>query len=297
VTQRDSFKTASNAWPIGALLITMTSFQCGAALAKGLFPAVGAVGTAALRLALGSLMMVVVFQPWRLRVERRLLTSILLYGAAMGAMNTSFYLAIARIPLGITVAIEFLGPLGVALWSLRRPLDLAWVLLAGLGVWGLTPWASAGPSLAADGIAYALGAGVCWALYIVFAQRTGGAHAGRSAALGTLLGALLVVPLGLAEVGPRLFAPRHLPVASAVALLSTAAPYTLELYALTRLPARTYGVLASLAPALGALAGLVFLHERLSQVQWLAIAGIVLASAGVAATTPAVRVQTSSTAT
>jgi len=288
---------------MGALLVTMTSFQLGAALAKSLFPALGPIGTAALRLALASVMMALVFRPWRLRVGGGLLRSILLYGVAMGAMNTFFYLALRRIPLGITVALEFLGPLAVALLSLHRRLDLLWVLLAALGVWGLTPWGAAGATLAADGIACALAAGVCWALYIVFGQRTSGAHAGQTAALGTLVGALLVLPVGFASTGWALFAPRYLPLACAVALLSTAVPYSLELYALTRLPARTYGVLMSLAPAMGALTGRAFLGERLTGVQWLAVASIALASGGVALTAPAAPArpprqnQTSSTAT
>ncbi len=277
--------------PIGVLLIDLMSTQCGAALAKGLFPAVGAIGTAALRLALGSVVMVIAFRAWRLRSSARIMRSIVLYGLAMGTMNTCFYLALTHIPLGITVALEFLGPLAVALLASHRALDVLWVALAGLGVWALMPL-GAGAALSAAGIAYALAAGVCWALYIVFGQRTAGAHAGQSAALGTLAGAVLIVPIGLAEAGRALLDAERLPLAMAVALLSTALPYTLEMFALTRLPARTYGVLMSMAPALGALSGLAFLGEHLTVVQWFAIASIVLASGGVAATsTAAVRVR------
>jgi inner membrane transporter RhtA len=273
------------------LLIDLMSTQCGAALAKGLFPAVGAIGTAALRLALGSVVMVIAFRAWRLRSSARIMRSIVLYGLAMGTMNTCFYLALTHIPLGITVALEFLGPLAVALLASHRALDVLWVALAGLGVWALMPL-GAGAALSAAGIAYALAAGVCWALYIVFGQRTAGAHAGQSAALGTLAGAVLIVPIGLAEAGRALLDAERLPLAMAVALLSTALPYTLEMFALTRLPARTYGVLMSMAPALGALSGLAFLGEHLTVVQWFAIASIVLASGGVAATsTAAVRVR------
>jgi len=274
---------------MGALLIDMVSTQCGAALAKGLFPEVGALGTAALRLALGSAMMLVVFRPWRLRSSGRIVRSIVLYGVAMGTMNTCFYLALTRIPLGITVALEFTGPLLVALLASHRALDVLWVALAGLGVWALMPLGGSAAPLAPDGVAYALAAGVCWALYIVFGQRTGGTHAGQTAALGTLVGAALIVPVGLAQAGPGLFQAQLLPLAALVALLSTALPYTLEMFALTRMPTKTYGVLMSLAPALGALSGLVFLGEHLTVLQWLAIACIMLASCGVAATGPAVR--------
>ncbi len=288
MTPRSPFKSTL-ALPIGALLIDLVSTQCGAAFAKGLFPEVGAIGTAALRLALGSAMMLVAFRPWRLRSSGRIVRSIVLYGLAMGTMNTCFYLALTRIPLGITVALEFTGPLVVALLASHRALDVLWVALAGLGVWALMPLGGSAAPLAPDGVAYALAAGVCWALYIVFGQRTGGTHAGQTAALGTLVGAALIVPVGLAQAGHGLFQAQLLPLAALVALLSTALPYTLEMFALTRMPTKTYGVLMSLAPALGALSGLVFLGEHLTVLQWLAIACIMLASCGVAATGPAVR--------
>jgi inner membrane transporter RhtA len=287
VTPPSPLKSTGTALPIGVLLIDLMSTQCGAALAKGLFPAVGAIGTAALRLALGSVVMMVAFRAWRLRSSARIMRSIVLYGLAMGTMNTCFYLALTHIPLGITVALEFLGPLAVALLASHRALDVLWVALAGIGVWALMPLGAGGAALSAAGIAYALAAGVCWALYIVFGQRTAGAHAGQSAALGTLAGAVLIVPIGFAEAGRALLEVERLPLAMAVALLSTALPYTLEMFALTRLPARTYGVLMSMAPALGALSGLAFLGEHLTVVQWLAIASIVLASGGVAATSSA----------
>jgi inner membrane transporter RhtA len=287
VIPRAPFKSPTIALPVGALCIDLVSTQYGAALAKGLFPEVGAIGTAALRLALGSAMLLIVFRPWRLRSSARIVRSIVLYGLAMGTMNTCFYLALARIPLGITVALEFTGPLAVALIASHRALDVVWVALAGLGVWAVLPIGAGAAPLAPDGVACALAAGVCWALYIVFGQRTGGVHAGQSAALGTLVGAALIVPVGIVQAGRALLRPELLPLAAAVALLSTALPYTLEMFALTRLPARTYGVLMSLAPALGALSGLAFLGEHLTALQWFAIASIVLASGGVAATSQA----------
>ena len=134
------------------------------------------------------------------------------------------------------------------------------------------------------GVACALLAGACWALYIVYGQRAGAAHGGQTTALGTLVGAVVIVPIGIANTGAQLFSPAIWPVAFALALLSSALPYSLEMFALTRLPARTYGVLMSLSPALGALSGLCFLGEKLSTIQWLAIASIMIASGGCAAT-------------
>lgn len=287
MTGRSPFKS-SLALPIGALFIAMVSTQCGAAFAKSLFPRAGAPGTAALRLVLGSALLIAAWRPWRSRPSAAVVRSIVIYGVAMGTMNCCFYLALERIPLGITVALEFLGPLAVALRAAHRPLDFAWIALAGLGVWALMPVRSGAPTLAADGIAYALAAGVCWALYILFGQRAGAAHGGPTVALGTLVGALVIAPIGIASAGRALLNPQLLPLAGAVALLSTALPYTLEMTALTRLPTRTFGVLMSLAPALGALSGLMFLGERLSSLQWLAIASIMIASAGIAATSQAV---------
>lgn len=286
---RVPFKSSSLALPIGALFITMVSTQCGAALAKGLFPRIGAPGTAALRLVLGSAMLIAAWRPWRLRSSAAVVRSIVVYGIAMGAMNCCFYLALARIPLGITVALEFLGPLAVALRASHRLLDFVWIALAGIGVWALVPVGSRSIALAPDGIAYALAAGVCWALYILFGQRAGSVHAGQTVALGTLVGALVVAPIGIASAGRALLNPELLPLAGGVALLSSALPYTLEMTALRRMPARTFGVLMSLHPALGALSGLTFLGERLSTLQWLAIASIMLASAGVAATSERAR--------
>lgn len=287
MTPRAPFKSPSLALPTLALLISMMCSQCGAALAKGLFPRVGAPGTAALRLAISSLVLIAVWRPWRLRPSRAVGRSILIYGIAMGIMNCTFYLALTRIPLGITVALEFTGPLGVALATSRRRLDLVWIAFAALGIWGLLPLGRSA-SLDPLGIAYALAAGVCWALYILFGQRAGAEHGGRTVALGTLVGAMVIVPVGLASAGRAVLAPALLPLASAVALLSTALPYSLEMVALGRMPARTFGVLMSLAPAVGALSGLLFLGEHLGTLQWLAIGSIVLASGGVAATNVAV---------
>jgi len=265
-------------------MVAMACFQLGATLAKGLFPIVGPGGTAALRLAIASVILLAVWRPWHIRFTRRQLGIVVVYGVAMGLMNFFFYLALSYIPLGVTMALEFTGPLGVALFASRRAIDFLWILLAALGLAALLPFGLSGAPLSGLGIAYALGAGACWALYIVFGRSAGTAHGGQITSLGTAIGACVIVPIGFAHSGTQLFSPAILPIATGVAVLSSALPYSLEMFALPQIPTRTFGVLMSLNPALGALAGLVLLHESLTLVQWTAIASIVAASAGSAAT-------------
>jgi inner membrane transporter RhtA len=284
VTLASPFKPHSVVLPVAVLIVAMFCFQIGAALAKQLFPIVGALGTTALRLGLASLMLLAVWRPWRVRPNAREARTIVMYGLAMGWMNLFFYLSLNRIPLGIAVALEFTGPLAVAIATSRRAIDFAWIALAAAGLIVLLPWGRESKPLDPAGIAYALAAGVCWALYIVFGQKAGNAHGGQTAALGTLAAAIVIMPIGIAQSGTALLSPALLPTACAMALLSSALPYSLEMYALTRLPTRTFGVLMSANPALGALSGLIFLGETLSIVQWAAIASIMFASAGSAAT-------------
>jgi inner membrane transporter RhtA len=277
-------KTHTVAVPIAVLIVAMVCFQAGAALAKGLFPAVGAAGTAALRLALASLMLLAVWRPWRIRLAAREMRVIVIYGLALGCMNFFFYLSLRTIPLGIAVALEFTGPLALAMASSRRAIDFAWVVMAASGLLALLPLGLGSKALDLPGSGCALAAGLCWALYIWFGRKAGAVHGGRTTALGMVVGAIVIVPIGVAQCGAQLFAPAILPTALAVALLSSALPYSLEILAMPRLPTRTVGVLMSLNPALGALSGLSFLGERLSWSQWAAIAGIMAASAGSAAT-------------
>jgi inner membrane transporter RhtA len=277
-------KLSPIAVPIAALLAAMLCFQMGATLAKSLFPIVGAGGTAALRLAIAAAILLAVWRPWHIRFTRRQLRTLIVYGLAMGWMNYLFYLALSYIPLGITMALEFTGPLAIALFASRRPVDFLWIVLAALGLVALLPLGLGGHPLSVLGVLYALGAGACWALYILFGRRAGAAHGGQITSLGTLIGAVMIVPLGVAQSGAALLAPAILPLALGVAVLSSALPYSLEMYAMPRIPTRTFGVLMSLNPALGAVAGLIFLDETLTLVQWVAIASIVAASAGSAAT-------------
>ncbi|CAO4181866.1 EamA family transporter [Methylorubrum populi] len=268
------------ALPILALVVGMVSIQSGAALAKGLFPVVGAAGVTTLRVSFSALILLAVWRPWRRGLERSEIGAIALYGAALGLMNLLFYLALRTIPLGIAVAIEFTGPLAVALAGSRRGLDFAWIALAVLGLGLLLPLGEA-DRLDPTGAALALGAGLCWAAYIVFGQRAGRAGGGRAVSLGMAVAALVVAPVGLAEAGTDLFTPGPLGTGLIIAVLSSALPYSLEMFALTRLPRPAFGVLMSLEPAVASLAALALLGERLNPVQAVAIGCIVAASAGI----------------
>ncbi|WP_134675937.1 threonine/homoserine exporter RhtA [Ectopseudomonas khazarica] len=270
--------------PIALLVVAMTSIQSGASLAKNLFPLVGAEGTTALRLVLGAIILSLVMQPWRARLDLRKCHALLAYGLALGGMNLLFYMSLQSIPLGIAVALEFTGPLALALFSSRRLLDFVWVILAIAGLWLLLPTGATQSAIDPLGAALALGAGVCWSLYIIFGQKAGAQHGRHTVALGTWVAALLVLPVGLWHAGGDLFDLGLLPIALGVAVMSSALPYSLEMIALTRMPARTFSVLMSLEPAIAALCGLIFLGEKLLWGQWLAVAAIIVASTGAAAT-------------
>ncbi|NMO15294.1 threonine/homoserine exporter RhtA [Pyxidicoccus fallax] len=272
------------------LLVAMTSIQVGASVAKRLFPLIGAQGVTTLRVFFAALMLLAFWRPWRRKLTRKELWVVVVYGAALGGMNMTFYLALERIPLGIAVAIEFTGPLAVALLSTRRPIDFVWAFLAVAGILMILPLAESSKALDWVGVFWALVAGTCWAFYILFGQRAGASvHGGTATSLGMVTAALLVCPFGVARAGTQLLDVSLLPMALAVAVLSSALPYSLEMIALKRLPARTFGILMSLEPALAALSGLVFLREQLTVIQWAAIGCVILASAGSSATSkPAV---------
>lgn len=272
--------TASVLMPVLLLLVAMFSIQLGASLAKSLFPAVGAMGATSLRLGFGTLLLWLVLRPWRMPWRTLPWRMLVGYGISLGVMNSLFYLALQTVPLGIAIALEFTGPLGLALLASRRLRDVGWVVLAVAGLLLLVPWTQQHEALDPLGVAYALGAGLCWALYIVFGQKSGAEHGAQTVALGAAIAALVAVPWGVLESGMALLAPALLPVGIGVAVLSMALPYSLEMVALTRLPVRTFGMLMSLEPAIGALCGFAFLHEQLGLLQWLAIIAVVVASAG-----------------
>jgi inner membrane transporter RhtA len=258
----------------------MLSIQSGASLAKSLFPLVGAPGVTALRIALGTAILVVIFKPWRLRFKKEQRLPLLFYGLSLGAMNYMFYLSIQTIPLGIAVALEFTGPLAVALFSSRRPVDFIWVILAVLGLWFLLPLGQSVSEIDLTGAALALGAGACWAIYIVTGQRAGEEHGPATVAIGSLIAAIIFVPMGMAQATESIWQWSVMPIGLAVAILSTALPYSLEMIALTRLPTRIFGTLMSMEPALAALSGMVFLGETLTFTQTLALCSIIAASMG-----------------
>lgn len=264
-----------------SLLIAILSFQAGASIAKSLFPLIGAPGTTALRLGLSAIIVSVLQRPWRSLPPRSAWPTLLYYGLALGTMNFTFYMAIRSVPLGVAVALEFTGPLAVACYHSQRKVDYLWVALAAIGVFFLLPIAPHATAVNPVGVLFALAAGVCWALYIVFGQRAGRAVGTAASTWGLLIAALLVVPVGIAMTGARLFEPSMLGRGLAVAVLSSAFPYTLEMIALRELSARTYGTLVSLDPAAAALTGVIVLHERLSLEQWLAVAAVTIASIGV----------------
>ena len=270
--------------PIALLVIAMCSIQGGAALAKSLFPQVGAEGTTALRLSLAAIILSLVMRPWRKRLNISAWRSLVTYGSALGGMNLMFYMSLKTVPLGIAVALEFTGPLVLALCSSRRAIDFIWIALAVFGLILLLPSEQATAPLDPLGAGLALAAGVCWVLYIIFGQQAGAEHGSHTVALGTLVAALMIVPIGLVHAGSSLFHWSLLPIALAVATLSSALPYSLEMFALTRLPARSFSILMSLEPAVAALSGLIFLHEQLIASQWLAIGAIIIAALGTATT-------------
>lgn len=265
-----------------ALVAAMLSFQCGASLAKHLFPAVGAEGATVYRLGLSAIILVLLRRPWRSLPAKnnwRVLTG---YGLAIGAMNFVFYMSLRTIPLGIAVALEFTGPLALALFHSRRPVDFVWTALVTAGLLLLLPLRGLDKPLDPVGVMYALAAGVGWALYIVLGRKAGAIYGASAVPLGIAIGALATIPVGFVRAGTALFSPGLLPYALGVALLSSALPYSLEMIAMTRMSTRTFSVLLSLEPAIAALAGVALLNEHLGPLQWLAIAAIVVAAAGTA---------------
>ncbi|MFF8384935.1 EamA family transporter [Streptomyces kanasensis] len=275
--------------PVALVVAGALSVQFGAALAVLLMPRAGALGVVTLRLALAALVLLVVCRP-RLRGHSRAdWGTVIAFGVAMGGMNLTFYQAIDRIPLGAAVTLEVLGPLALSVVASRRAVSFLW---AGLALAGVVLLSGGGfDRLDPVGAGFALAAGALWAAYIVFSARTGRRFPQADGlALAMVVGALVSLPLGLAEAGTALVVPSTLALGLAVALMSSVLPYTLELVALRRLPAPTFAVLMSLEPAVAALAGFLVLHQALSATDALAITLVVAASIG------AVRARTGSRA-
>jgi inner membrane transporter RhtA len=269
--------------PVPAILVAIVSVQAGAAVAKGLFPVLGAAGTTGLRVGLSALMLFAVFRPPFGRITAAQWRAVVPYGIVLGTMNGLFYLALERIPLGLAVTLEFVGPLGVAVAGSRRALDILWVLMAAAGIALIAPWTGSGVD--AVGALLALGAGACWAAYIVLGGRVSRVLSGGAAVtIGVVVAALAVMPFAVASGGLRNLTPKLLLEGVGLALLSSAIPYTCEMSALRSMPQRTFSILMSLEPAVAALCGLIFLGERLTIAQWLAVALVIAASAGATVT-------------
>ncbi|MFI2642762.1 EamA family transporter [Streptomyces sp. NPDC018610] len=265
--------------PVGLVLAGCVSVQFGGALAVTLMPRAGALGVVSLRLLVAAIVLLLVCRP-RLRGHSRAdWGTVVAFGIAMAAMNGLFYQAVDRIPLGPAVTLEVLGPLALSVLATRRAVNALWAglalggvfLLGGGGLDGLDP----------AGAAFAVGAGAMWAAYIVFSARTGRRFPQADGlALAMAVGAVLFLPLGIAESGSRLADPTTFGLGAAVALLSSVLPYTLELLALRRLPAPTFAILMSLEPAFAATAGFLVLHQSLSAAEGIAIALVIAASIG-----------------
>lgn len=271
--------------PVPAVILAILSVQGGAAFAKEMFPALGAAGTAGVRIGLSTLMLLAVFRPPLTRLTRAQWSAAIPYGLVLGAMNLTFYVALQRIPLGLAVTLEFVGPLGVAVFGSRRAKDFLWVALAIAGIALITPWQRTAAAVDGWGVLLALVAGGFWGAYIVLGGRMSRAlPGGQGVATGMLFASLVVLPFAFAEGLATRLTPSLFGAGLAVALLSSAVPFTLELMALQVLSTRTFGILMSLEPAAAALSGLLFLREQLIWTQWLAIVLVSAASAGAALT-------------
>lgn len=265
---------------VGVLLLAILSVQGGATIAKQLFQLIGPEGATSLRLGFGAMILTIALRPWKLKFNKVHSKDLICYGIALGTMNFLFYHAIKEIPIGLAVAIEFTGPLSVALFFSRRPIDFVWIAIVVIGLALLLPIGREVHNLNLKGILYALGAGVFWAIYIVFGRRAGREFGTASVAIGMLIGAIMFVPVGFIIEGAQLLSPKVLAIGFLVALFSSAIPFALEMISMTALPEKTYGTLSSLEPAVGALFGLVFLQEYLTLIQWLALSLIMGASLG-----------------
>jgi inner membrane transporter RhtA len=265
--------------PVLACCVAMACFQLGAALAKQLFVAIGPMGAATLRLAIGSTVLIAFARPWRSWPAQVPHLALLGLGASVAGAILFYYLAIDRLPLGIAMPVQFLGPLVLAIVMSRGLLDLLWVALAGVGIWCLLG-SGAGGHIDPVGILFALGAALSWAGYILCGKAAGNVLGNRTAPVALGIAALILLPVGAASAGTKLLDPAIWPLAALVAIVSATIPFWLELYALPRLPTRTFSVLMSLEPVFAVLSGLVLLGERLSVIQTLGVALVVGSSIG-----------------
>ncbi|TDO71295.1 inner membrane transporter RhtA [Flavobacterium chryseum] len=265
--------------PVPAVLLAIISVQCGAAIAKTLFPAIGAAGTASIRIGVSALILLIAYRPNLKEITREQWKIVVPYGLSLGAMNLIFYLAIERIPIGLAVTLEFIGPLLVAIIGSRRLVDYCWVLLAAAGIVLIAPWSN--DRIDPLGVLFALIAGALWAAYIVLGGKISKImNGGQAVSTGMLFAAILILPFGFYENGLANLTPKLFGMGVALALLSSAIPFTLEMKALGQLPPRTFSILMSLEPAAASICAFIFLQENLSFYEILAVVCVVVASAG-----------------
>ncbi|WP_405147853.1 EamA family transporter [Sphaerisporangium sp. NBC_01403] len=274
-------RTAAGAVPpSGLVVLAILSVQIGAGLAKNLFTQLPPSAVVFLRIAAGAVILGVVARPRLRGLTRRDLAVGVAFGVTLGVMNLAFYEGLARLPMGICVTIEFLGPLGVAVAASRRRLDLLWVVLAAAGILLLAPWGDSG-GLSWVGIGFAALAGACWAGYILLSSAAGGRFPGTTGLSFAMIVAVVVIaPVGVVTGGSGLLSPELILLGAGVGLLSSVIPYSLELEALRKMPKRVFSILMSLEPAAAALVGLIVLGEILNVREWAAIGCVVIASVG-----------------
>ena len=264
----------------------MISMQGSGSLAKILFGQFSVMTVSVMRLMLGALILALLFKIWRINFSQVNWKAIISYGGALAGMNALFYLSLERLPLGIAVSFEFIGPLSVALYHARQKFDFVWVGLAVAGLALLFPFDQAAQQLDPLGILFALSAGACWALYIVSGQKPSGVSGNHTVCLGMFVGMLCLMPVALfSGMTAAVFEPENLAYFLALAIIASALPFSLEMIALRNLSPLIFGTLTSLEPAIAALSGFVFLNEQLLWTQWLALAVIISASIGCTFTT------------
>lgn len=265
--------------PIPAVLLAIISVQCGAAIAKTLFPALGAAATASIRIGVSALILLLAYRPNLKTTTPAQWKIVIPYGLSLGAMNLVFYYAIERIPIGLAVTLEFIGPLLVAIFGSKRLVDYCWVLLAALGIILIAPWNNT--KVDSLGVLFALAAGGFWAAYIILGGKISKImDDGKAVSTGMLFAGILILPFGFFSSGFSNLTPTFLGMGVALALLSSAIPFTLEMKALGQLPPRTFSILMSLEPAAASICAFIFLQEKLSLYEISAVVCVVIASAG-----------------
>lgn len=267
--------------PLLAVIGSVTALGIGTSWAKAdLFPVIGAQGTTALRLGFSALFLMSLWRPWRWTISRSNWLFVIGYGLSLAGSNFMFYMSLKTLPFGLAVAIEFSGPLAIALFSSFSVTNLIWVVCAFTGLGLLLPLNEADSAPDLFGTLYALAAAAFWMGYIKFGKRLSHLHAGHSVSLGLIVAALVTAPAGIYSAGAALFSPSVLLIGAGVAVIASAIPISLEMLAIKRISAGSFGILISLEPAVAAVLGYLVLSEKLSLLQWIAVILIIMASIG-----------------